>query len=160
MQVLEKLVCRFAPPFFSPWRWTDGRPAGRPANRSHQNLPKTDPTEGGREHSPSTRSFSFSHSLLSSRPVRDRSPRSLASLALSLSLPLACLSTARHAFPTHAHFDGPVVLNLKQGGLDPPLLLLLLLHIPYCQSSYLFSCVIPALTPSWERCRFLHCHGQ
>jgi len=33
--------------------------------------------------------------------------------SLSLSLSLSRLSTTRHSFPTHAHYDGPVVINLK-----------------------------------------------
>jgi hypothetical protein len=99
VQVLEKLVCRFAPPFFLGSLATHGRTAGQPTNRSHQNLPKTDPTEVGRQHSPRTRArvFLSLSPLVFSRPVRDRSPRSLASLSLSLSLSL--MSTARHSSP-------------------------------------------------------------
>ncbi len=137
MQVLEHLVCRFAPPFFSPWRRTDGRPASQPVPPKTSRKPIQQKAAGSTAQAPEF--FSLSHSLLSSSLVSSRpvpsatDPPGVSSRfarSLSLSLPLARLSTARHAFPTHAHFDGPVVLNLKQGGLDPPLLLLRLLHIP------------------------------
>ncbi len=135
MQVLEKLVCRFAPPFFlvpGDDGRTDSRPASEPVppkppeNRSNRRR------QAGQPQAPEFFFRSLSP-LVFSRLVpsaTDPPGVSLRSLSLSLSLPLARLSTARHAFPTHAHFDGPVVLNLKQGGLDPPLLLLRLLHIP------------------------------
>ncbi len=93
---------------------TDGRPAGEPTGPTKTSRkPIQQKAAGSTAQAPELFFLSLSPLVFSRLvPSATDSPESLASLALSL--PLARLSTARHAFPTHAHFDGPVVLNLKQ----------------------------------------------